>query len=132
MQKYHLANAYAQVGLESAVLSASQNQLTSLLFDGALNTLARAKISMENNATVAKGQLISKAINIIEVGLIEALEPFSDDPLAVQLLSLFDYTVRQLMLANLHNDVEKLQHCQSLLQDIASAWQASQLKPTGT
>ncbi len=38
------ARAYQQVGLESAVLSASPHQLVVMLFDGALSALVRARL----------------------------------------------------------------------------------------
>ncbi|MBT0729484.1 flagellar export chaperone FliS [Rosenbergiella nectarea] len=125
MNKHQLANVYAQVGLESAVLSASQHQLTTLLFEGVLNALGRAAISMENNDIVNKGNMIAKAISIIDTGLIQAIEPHAEDQLAGQLLWLFHYVVKQLMLANLHNDCAKLNHCHELIQTIADAWQES-------
>ena len=128
MNKHHLAKVYARVGLESAVLSASQAQLTTLLFDGALNALARAALSMQNNDIEAKGTMIAKAISVIDSGLIQSLEPFADDPLAKQLVSLFHYIIQQLLLANLHNNLEKIEHCRGLLQTIAEAWQLSQVK----
>lgn len=125
MNKRQLANVYAQVGLESSVLSASQHQLTTLLFDGALNALGRAAISMAHQDIINKGNMIAKAVAIIDTGLIKAIEPHAEDPLAGQLLSLFHYVVQQLMLANLHNDRQKLDHCRELLQTIATAWQTS-------
>ncbi|MBT0722899.1 flagellar export chaperone FliS [Rosenbergiella sp. S61] len=123
MNKHQLANVYAQVGLESAVLSASQHQLTTLLFEGVLNALSRATILMENDDIINKGNMIAKAVSIIDTGLIQAIEPYAEEPLAGQLLSLFHYVVQQLMLANLHNDRAKLGHCHELLKTIADAWQ---------
>ncbi|MBT0728224.1 flagellar export chaperone FliS [Rosenbergiella australiborealis] len=128
MKKQQLVNLYAQVGVESAVLSASQTQLTTLLFEGALNALTRARLSMESRDIAAKGAMIAKAVAIIDTGLIQALEPYAEDVLAKQLLSLFHYLIQQLMLANLHDDQGKLDHCRELLQNIAEAWQQSQDK----
>lgn len=125
MNRRQLANAYAQVGIESAVLSASQQQLTTLLFEGVVSTLARAKIAIEKRDITAKGHLISKAIAIIDTGLLQALEPDSEDPLAANLIALFNYIIKQLMLANLHNDVEKLRLCQALLQELLDSWRQS-------
>ncbi len=125
MNRRQLANAYAQVGIESAVLSASQQQLTTLLFEGVVSTLARAKIAIEKRDITAKGHLISKAIAIIDTGLLQALEPDSEDPLAANLIALFNYIIKQLMLANLHNDVEKLTLCQALLQELLDSWRQS-------
>ncbi|QGX91281.1 flagellar export chaperone FliS [Tatumella sp. TA1] len=128
MNKHLLAKVYARVELESAVLSASQAQLTTLLFDGVLNALARASLSIQSNDIEAKGAMIAKAVSVIDSGLIQSLEPFADEPLAKQLVSLFHYIIQQLLLANLHNNLEKIEHCRGLLQTIAEAWQLSQVK----
>ncbi|MFV2731228.1 flagellar export chaperone FliS, partial [Escherichia coli] len=39
--------AYAQIGVESAVMSASQQQLVTMLFDGVLSALVRARLFMQ-------------------------------------------------------------------------------------
>ena len=61
--------AYQQVGLESAVLSASPHQLVVMLFDGIHSALIRARLFLEQGDIPAKGEALSKAINIIENGL---------------------------------------------------------------
>lgn len=40
--------AYAKIGVESAVMSASQQQLVVMLFDGALSALIRARLFMQD------------------------------------------------------------------------------------
>ena len=60
--------AYAQIGVESAVMSASQQQLVTMLFDGVLSALVRARLFMQDNNQQGKGVSLSKAINIIENG----------------------------------------------------------------
>lgn len=67
-------NAYARVGVESAVMSASPHQLIVLLFDGAMSALVRARLFMQQGETVAKGEALSKAINIIDNGLKAGLD----------------------------------------------------------
>lgn len=43
------SKAYAQIGVESAVMSASQQQLVTMLFDGVLSALVRARLFMQDN-----------------------------------------------------------------------------------
>lgn len=66
--------AYAQIGVESAVMSASQQQLVTMLFDGVLSALVRARLFMQDNNQQGKGVSLSKAINIIENGLRVSLD----------------------------------------------------------
>ena len=47
-------------------MSASQQQLVTMLFDGVLSALVRARLFMQDNNQQGKGVSLSKAINIIE------------------------------------------------------------------
>lgn len=114
--------AYAKIGVESAVMSASQQQLVVMLFDGALSALVRARLFMQDGNLEGKGLSISKAINIIEGGLKQGLDDNSGDQLAVNLTELYSYMVRRLLKANLHNDVAAVEEVESLLRNIADAW----------
>lgn len=113
--------AYAQVGVESAVLSASPHQLVVLLFDGALSAMKKAIILIEQGDIPGKGQAISKAINIISNGLQSGLNHEIGGDLAANLDSLYDYMTRRLLQANLHNDINAINEVVELLNNIADA-----------
>lgn len=66
--------AYAQISVESAVMSANPHQLIEMLFDGANSALVRARLFMQQGDIVAKGEALSKAINIIDNGLKAGLD----------------------------------------------------------
>ena len=121
--------AYAQIGVERAVMSASQSQLVTMLFDGALSALVRARLFMQDNQLEGKGLSLSKAINIIENGLKVGLDENSRDELTLNLVSLYSYMVRRLLQANLHNDVAAVEEVEGLLRNIADAWKESLLTP---
>ena len=114
--------AYAKIGVESAVMSASQQQLMVMLFDGALSALVRARLFMQDGNVEGKGNSISRAINIIESGLKQGLDENSNDELAQNLMGLYSYMVRRLLKANLHNDVAAIEEVEALLRNIADAW----------
>jgi len=114
--------AYAKIGVESAVMSASQQQLVVMLFDGALSALIRARLFMQDGNIEGKGNSISKAINIIEAGLKEGPTENRGDDLADNLLDLYNYMTRRLLHANLHNDVAAVEEVEGLLRNIADAW----------
>lgn len=114
--------AYAKIGVESAVMSATQQQLVVMLFDGALSALIRARLFMQDGNIAGKGSSISKAINIIEAGLKEGLTENRGDELADNLLDLYNYMTRRLLHANLHNDVAAVEEVEGLLRNIADAW----------
>ncbi|ERK17901.1 Flagellar biosynthesis protein FliS [Pantoea sp. AS-PWVM4] len=114
--------AYAKIGVESAVMSASQQQLVVMLFDGALSALVRARLFLQDGNMEGKGLSLSKAINIIENGLKQGLAEGSGDELTDNLLGLYAYMVRRLLQANLRNDVEAIEEVEGLLRNIADAW----------
>lgn len=120
---------YAKIGVESAVMSANQQQLVTMLFDGALSALVRARLFMQDNNLEGKGVSLSKAINIIENGLKVGLDEESRDELTQNLLSLYAYMVRRLLQANLRNDVNAVEEVEGLLRNIAEAWKESLLMP---
>ncbi|HEX4500791.1 MAG TPA: flagellar export chaperone FliS [Scandinavium sp.] len=114
--------SYQQVGVESAVMSASPHQLIVMLFDGALSALVRARLFLEQGDIPARGDALSKAINIIDNGLKAALDSSVDSELPAQLASLYDYMIRRLLHANLHNDLHAIAEVEELLNNIADAW----------
>lgn len=116
------ASAYARVGVESGVMSASPHKLIVMLFDGAVAAIRAARIHIEAGNTAEKGKAISKALDIVNNGLAAALDAEQGGEVAGNLASLYDYIARQLLAANLRNDVTKLDEAERLLNDIASAW----------
>ncbi|KAI3590816.1 Flagellar biosynthesis protein FliS [Cupriavidus sp. U2] len=115
-------NTYAQVGVETGAMSASPHQLIVMLYDGARAAIARAKFHMAGGDIAAKGNAISKSIDIIDNGLRAVLDHNAGGDVAADLERLYDYMSRQLMLANLHNDEALLAQVDGLLQDLANAW----------
>ncbi len=116
------SQAYADVGMESSVMSASPHKLITLLFDGALSALAKADIYMQQGNIPLKGKNITHAINIINNGLKAGLDMENGGELSRNLASLYDYFCRTLVQVNRRNDRELLQQIRQLLGEIAEAW----------
>ena len=114
--------AYAQVSIESGVMSANPNQLIEMLFDGANSALVRARLFMQQGDIVAKGEALSKAINIIDNGLKAGLDQENGGEIATNLSALYDYMIRRLLQANLRNDCQAIEEVEELLGNIADAW----------
>lgn len=122
-------NAYAKVGVETGVSSASPHQLIVMLFDGAMKALGAAIVNMKANNIAAKGEAISKAILIIDSGLRASLDKKAGGSIAESLDSLYEYMGTRLLEANLKNDVAILEEVQRLLGDLRSAWNAIGTSP---
>ncbi|EGQ5282391.1 flagellar export chaperone FliS [Enterobacter hormaechei] len=114
--------AYAKIEVESAVMSASQQQLVIMLFDGALSALVRARLFLADGNIAAKGLALSKAINIIENGLKVGLVENNGDELTQNLIALYAYMVRRLLHANVNNDASAIEEVETLLRNIADGW----------
>jgi len=114
--------AYAKIEVESAVMSASQQQLVIMLFDGALSALVRARLFLQDGNIPAKGLALSKAINIIENGLKVGLVDNNGDELTQNLIALYAYMVRRLLQANVRNDASAIEEVETLLRNIADGW----------
>ncbi|AIR62809.1 flagellar export chaperone FliS [Cedecea neteri] len=130
MYKSSGVQAYQQVGLESAVMSASPHQLVVMLFDGALSALVRARLFLEQGQMPQKGEALSKAINIIDNGLKAGLNMDIGGELPGNLANLYDYMVRRLLHANLRNDADAISEVERLLTNIADAWKQIGLSPS--
>ena len=120
------AGAYARVGVESSAMSASPHQLIVMLFDGAKTAIGMARHHMASGDVQAKGNAITKAINIVDNGLRASLDAQAAGAegasLVANLSALYVYVVQRLLHANLRNDPAALDEAEGLLDNLASAW----------
>lgn len=115
-------NAYKDVQVSSAVSYADGVQLIQMLFDGLMDALNDAETHIHRKDIAKKSDAISRATRII-VGLKGSLDFEKGGELARNLNDLYDYSSRQLLKANLRNDIELVQEVKGLLGEINSAWQ---------
>ncbi|HXA47541.1 MAG TPA: flagellar export chaperone FliS, partial [Burkholderiaceae bacterium] len=100
------AVAYANVGLETGVMSASPHKLVVMLFEGAMLQVTLAKQHMTAGDIAKKGKAISRAIAFIETGLRASLNKNVGGELALNLDALYAYMSKQLVAANTKNSIE--------------------------
>tara|TARA_R100001143_G_C3343753_1_gene125640 strand:+ start:562 stop:909 length:348 start_codon:yes stop_codon:yes gene_type:complete len=108
-------------------MSASPHQLICMLFDGAGTAIRAAALHMRDGQVAEKGKAISKALDIVNNGLLAALDRDKGGELADRMASLYDYIARLLLTANLRNDVASLEEAGRLLADLGEAWR--EIKP---
>ena len=92
-----------------------------MLFDGLMDALKDAETHIKGKDIAKKSDAIS-ATRIV-VGLKGSLDFEKGGELARNLNDLYDYSTRQLLKANLRNDVELVHEVKGLLGEINSAWQ---------
>lgn len=119
---FSAANAYRQVGAHSGVESASPHMLIQMLFDGLFQCLNAARGAIQREDVEEKGRQISKAVRILQEGLVMGLDLEKGGELAENLKMLYDFAVRELTAANLHGDGGKVEEVITLLQPVAQGW----------
>jgi flagellar protein FliS len=118
----YASRAYATVGVNTAIESASPHKLILMLYDGLLKHVRMAKAHVQKGEVAAKAAAICKAVNILDQGLRLGLNLEAGGDIAAQLDALYDYSERRLFHANLHNDIAALDEVTSLIEPLRSAW----------
>ncbi|MBI2731955.1 MAG: flagellar export chaperone FliS [Aquabacterium sp.] len=118
----NMSSVYRQIDIETGVSGASAHQLITLLFNGALDSIAQAKGAMQQRNIEAKCAAVSKAVRIVDEGLKAGLDMRAGGELAQQLCDLYGYITMRLTQGNLRNDVNALDECARLLTPIRDAW----------
>jgi flagellar protein FliS len=119
---FSAANAYRQVGAHSGVENASPHMLIQMLFDGLFQCLNAARGAMQREEVEEKGRQLNKAVRILQEGLMAGLDLQRGGELAQNLDMLYDYAVRELTMANLHNDASKVEAVIAVLMPVAQGW----------
>ncbi|SBT04212.1 flagellar protein potentiates polymerization [Candidatus Accumulibacter aalborgensis] len=117
-------SAYQKVEVDLAIEVADPHRLVLLLFAGAQAAIGKARAAMEQQQIAAKGEAVSKAIDIIANGLRVSLDLEKGGEIAERLDALYEYLVLRLLRANLNNDLRALEEVSGLLEEIHGAWRA--------
>jgi flagellar protein FliS len=116
------ANAYARVGVETGVMGASPHRLIVLLYQGARQAIAQARMHLQQGQVPDRGKAISKAIRIIESGLQSSLNLEVGGEIAGRLNALYSYMARRLLEANIKQSEAMLVEVDGLLATLEEAW----------
>lgn len=113
-----LSNPY-QAYENNQVLFAKGEELTLLLYKGAIKFIEQAKLALEKNDLPRVNNRIIKAQNIISE-LMVTLN--MDIEISKSLLLLYDYLKQRLIDANLKKDAEILNEVQGMLAELLGTW----------
>jgi len=129
MKAYRQArNGYEAVDVMTGVASANSVQLTQMLFDALVDSLAVAKGHILHGATAEKVRALSRASRIV-VGLQEGLDFDRGGELAQNLGELYTYVNRRLLHVNARNDLMTLEELHGLMSEIRGAWRTLDKMP---
>lgn len=120
-QAQNAVSQYQETG-NSSVPFSDPHQLILSLINGALERIAQAKGAILQKDVKKKGELIGKAIGIIN-GLSGCLDHDQEGDLSENLASLYEYMNFRLLEANVEENVQKLDEVSKLMLEIKSAWQ---------
>ena len=116
------ANAYARVGVETGVMGASPHRLIVLLYQGARQAIAQARMHLQQGNVSDRGRAIGKATRIIENGLQQSLDVEAGGEIAQRLNALYSYMLRRLLHANIEQSEAMLVEVDGLLATLEEAW----------
>jgi|GEM_PF-116690 len=103
----------------NSVTTASKEELTLMLFDGAVKFCNQAILAMEGKDHIKTNELIRKVQNIVREFQI-TLDKQHD--IALQLDQLYDYLHHRLIEANLKKDLEILTEVRDHLRSLRDTW----------
>ena len=121
-RKANLA-AYQSVAFEGGVTGADPHALVQMLLDATVERIVSARACVEQNDRVRKAKLLHSCVTLI-AELRGSLDLIRGGALAQNLSDLYEYIAKQLLLANVRDDVRPLNEALSLLGEIRSAWVA--------
>ncbi|HEX7909521.1 flagellar export chaperone FliS [Paraburkholderia ginsengiterrae] len=116
------ANAYARVGVETGVMGASPHRLIVMLYQGARQAIAQARMHLQQGNVPARGEAVGKAIQIVESGLQQSLNLEAGGEIAERLNALYGYMSRRLLEANIKQSEAMLVEVDGLLATLEEAW----------
>lgn len=116
------ANAYARVGVETGVMGASPHRLIVMLYQGARQAIAQARMHLQQGNVPGRGEAIGKAIQIVESGLQQSLDLEVGGEIAQRLNALYSYMSRRLLEANIKESEAMLVEIDGLLATLEEAW----------
>ena len=116
----------SQAYTQSAVLSASPEQLVVMLYDGAIRFLNQAQLAMQQEKKEIARERLLRAEDIINE-LNNSLEVQSGGEIADSLRSLYLWMKRQIMQSLIQQDPEPLSECLQQLLELREAWSSALL-----
>lgn len=113
-------NAYSQYQ-QNQIFSATPEQILLMLYDGAIRFTRQAICGLEEENLTLFHHGIKKAMAII-TEFSNSIDHAIGGEIAENLDALYNFMVRELTLANIHKDIEKLRVVDRLLVDLRATW----------
>jgi flagellar protein FliS len=121
---------YQAVSAHGAVAGADPHGLVLMLLDTVAERITTARACIERGEIARKAKLLHSCVNIV-AELRGSLDLAKGGELAQNLSDLYEYMMRQLLLANAKSDARLMTEVAGLIGEIRSAWFAigAQVRP---
>lgn len=113
-------NVYRQ----TAVTTASREQVLIMLYEAAIKNLKKAQEAAEKKDVAAKGVAVGKAHDILNE-LLNSLDFNIGGEIARKLESLYNYMIEELMKGNLENDAKRFLQIEKLMANLLEGWKGA-------
>ncbi|WP_232455164.1 flagellar export chaperone FliS [Oceanisphaera avium] len=115
--------AYKSVALDSQKTVATPYKVVQMLLAGALERLAKARVAIDKEKFAERGELLSATLMIV-AELRMALDHDAGGEISANLDNLYEFMMGEIVQANIHDDVDKLETVSRLLREIKEGWDA--------
>lgn len=119
-----MANPYASYKndyLRNQVMSASPNKLIEMLIEGAIKSIKKAEMAIEDKKIEAANNEIVHAQDIVDELKFSVNKEIEGD-IPQQLISTYDVVEQELIQANIHKDKNHLEIALTMLNELLDAW----------
>ncbi len=107
--------------LKSSIEGMNNNELIELLYQETIKNIKKAEFSIEKNNIQDKVHYINKAIEII-TALTSVINDEKGGEISQRLRALYNYSTRQLTMANMENNISHLTPVSNIFRELLSAW----------
>lgn len=116
------AKAYRSVDQSTAVIAGSPVDLTILLYEKLIERLLSARLAVEQRNVAARGEAVGLAIELIEKGLVAALDMDQGEDVAKQLRLQYDVWTRALLRVTMNGDLQLINSLEEQFRSVLDAW----------
>ena len=119
-----MANNYANQYKQTAVKTANRGQILIMLYEAAIQNVKKATLALDKKDIPNKGVFIGKAHDIINE-LLNTLDFEVGGNIARDLERLYNFTIEQLVKANMTNTREPLLAVEKTLHTLLDGWKVA-------
>jgi len=116
------ARAYGNLDRQTSVMPSDPVGLVVLLYDKLLQRLQEAREGFARKDVMGRSEAISKSIELIEVGLLSALDDANGGEVAARLRAHYQVWMTKLFRANMLVSVQLLDEVEAEVKTIKLAW----------